>query len=109
MSCEYNSASPASTSRTAPSTTSQRWSAAGLTMASMSRWAPKWVTPGDPHGWQELDKDSPSGAWHFRECLTCSRMTRHTNSDQADADYRSQPAEVHQIRTKYSSGQYFRR
>jgi hypothetical protein len=60
-------------------------------------WAPKWVTPGDPHRWQELDNDSLSGEWHFRECLMCGRVTRHANSDEADADYRSHFAEEHQI------------
>ena len=61
-------------------------------------WAPKWITPGDPHRWHEVGNDSPSGEWHFRECLTCGRMTRHSNSDRADADYRSHTEEAHQIR-----------
>jgi len=58
-------------------------------------WAPKWVKAGDPHRWQEADQSSPSGEWHFRECLVCGRMTRHTSGDEADADYTSHYGDRH--------------
>lgn len=59
------------------------------------KWAPKWVKPGEPHQWQESDESSPSGEWHFRECLVCGRMTRHADSDEADADYMAHFGEQH--------------
>jgi len=98
MNCEYSLASPAWTSRTPQPTTSAAMISSRIDYGFNVEWAPKWVTPGDTHRWQEVGTDSPSGEWHFRECLTCGRMTRHANSGEADEDYRSHSAVVHQVR-----------
>jgi hypothetical protein len=50
-------------------------------------YSPKWAKPGEPLRWNEQSPTSPSGVWHFRECLNCGRRTKHGTPEEAEADY----------------------